>query len=140
MDEGLLGEVRAAMHCRDQRGVCPTAGGGEGEIVDMRMENVEFIRMPHYFLGHGQVGSDGILAIGEPEGLSAAGYQAGGSAGISAGEEGDLVPHGYQGFGQVMDDALGAPIELRRNAFGKRRNLCYAHAGLSRCEARKPSL
>lgn len=102
------------------------ANEGEGEIVDMGVQDVEVLVLEDE-LDHEVVGGEFIDAFGvEPEGPGADGLECCGGDGVCAGEEGDVVPQLNKFFGEVGDDAFGATIAAWWDAFGEGGDLGYA--------------
>jgi hypothetical protein len=67
------------------------------------------------------------VRTGQAQGARPDGNKTTSSGRISTREERDFVAEPNELLGQPRNDTLGTAIELRRNAFSKRRNLCDTH-------------
>jgi len=83
----------------------------------MAMDDVESIGAGEYGLGQKRVQRDGGRGLAlQAQRPLAYGDELRGGVRVAAGEEGDVVSLPHQLIGEIGDDALGAPIKLRRNA------------------------
>ena len=81
-------------------------------------------------LDHAGVGGVVDLEIAHEAGGSVAHRdEGGGGAGVAAGEEGDVVAGGDEGFGEPVDHAFGAAIEAGRDGFKEGGDLRDPHDG-----------
>jgi hypothetical protein len=133
-------QVLAAVERRYHRDVRVAAREGVGQVFDMRVDDVEFPEAPEGGFQGDEMACQGLLDVGEPQGLAANRLQAGGSAGIPAGEQGDVVPQPHQLLGEEMHDPLRAPVQGGRNTLIQRRNLRYPHAAPGVTGSERPYL
>ena len=113
----------------------------EMQIVDVKMEGVEFGRAPAHLVEHDHVIGQRIPHPGiEPERLLRARYEFRRGQRVAAREQGDLVSLADQLLGEIRDDALGAAVQARRHAFDQRRDLGDFHFGCLHAVARGETL
>src|SRR6478672_958513 len=106
------------------------------KLVDMEVQNVKILGAVAHAVKHQHVVGNRIVDIGiEPERRRNAADELRASDGVTAGEQGHLVPHPHQLFGQVRNDTLGSTIEPRRHALHERRDLSNFHIHSSRNSA-----
>ncbi len=101
---------------------------GERIIIEMAMQKIEIGRRAKNPLEHHHVQRIGIAhRTVKPQRPGPDGFEPGRSHRIPAGEQRHLVAERDQFFRQPGHHALGAAIQLRRDSFGQRRNLCDMH-------------
>ncbi len=123
-----VGEIKPAVQ-RGQVSSAVVARQGEMEIIDVKMDQVEPVRVLKDLFEQDNVVRELVHAsVVEPKRTGARSDQLGLRHRIAAGEQGDVVPLSYEFLGQIRDDALGASITVGRNAFIKRSDLCDSHA------------
>ena len=97
---------------RGHRAVRETLEQREMNEIDVEVEDVEFVGALAHLMQHREMRGDvGLERAGiEPDGLLAHGNESRRRAGVSAGEQGDVVPQFHQRVCQVGDDTLGAAV------------------------------
>ena len=93
----------------------------EVQDVELVGETVDLFHQQHM---RRQRVADGLV---EAQGLRPDRNQLRPGDGIAAGEQGHVVPHGHEFFGQERDNPLRAAIEFRRYRFMKRCDLSNTH-------------
>ena len=133
---GVFAKIWAALveECDDLGAVAwkwQAADGREMNVVEMKMDHVESIGLARDELDEPDVVRQRIPAVRlVPERPSAAGDQPGRGFGVSAGEQGHVMALPDQFLGQVGNNPLRSAVELRRNAFEERGNLCNPHGSV----------
>ena len=98
------------------------------EVVDVKVQNVELIGSPVDQFQHPCIGRHPVpYARIEPDRLRPHRLELRRSNQSSAGEQGHVVTHTDQFFGEISDHPLGSAVQLRGNRFKQRRNLSDAH-------------
>ena len=117
-----------------KRGQSPSSQRAEKremEEIDVKMENVELLRVLAYLIDH-QHEVRNAVAHGriEAERASTTGNQLGAGDRIPARKERHIVAKPDKFFGQIGNDPLSAAIETRRNTLNERSDLCDFHDDL----------
>src|ERR1700680_1315997 len=107
---------------------CQRAEKREMDQIDVKMENVEFLRVLPYLIDH-QHEVWNAVAHGriKAERTSTTGNQLGAGDRIPTCKERRPVAEPNKFFGQIGSDPLGAAVETRRNALNERSDLCNFH-------------
>ena len=127
VDALQLGQIEPAVQGRHERHPHP-AQHRITQIIDVKMDNVEFLGPARQHFQHNDVRRQ-IIPHCPIEAQRAAAHrlQPGFGDAVAGGEQGNIVTEGGELVGEVGDDALGAAIELGRHRFHQWRNLCDLH-------------
>ena|ERR1700730_5811593 len=99
------------------------------KIIDVKVDQIELIRIVKNLFHHQSVMCNGIDAIGiEPKRFFARGNQPCVGYRVATGKQGNVVPEQNELLREPGDDSLRSPIKSRRNAFIKWRDLGNPHA------------
>src|SRR5215470_16031595 len=105
--------------------------GGEVQVVNMKMDNVEFVPVLKYLFNLMNMMGDGIPAVGiKAQSLRAEWNQVGVGQGIGTGEQCDVVALTHEFLGHPGHNPFRASVEAGRNTLVKRRHLCNPHSHL----------
>src|SRR5260221_3344381 len=125
--------VEAAVKCshgRDRQ----TRADREVQIVDVKVDDIEFLGVAEHELQHANMMGQLIHAVlAQTEEMLGRGDQPGASNGITTGEQGYVMSLTNQLFRQVRDNPLGSTVILGRDTFIERRNLRDLH-GIDPCK------
>ena len=107
-----------------QRGHLHQAAVGEGQVVEVEVDQVE-LAGPLVHLGQLQrVPGEGVRPLRvEAQRPAAGGHQLGAGRGVAAGEEGDAVAAADQFLGEVVDHPFRPAVEDGRHGLDQRRDL-----------------
>ncbi|OIQ63792.1 hypothetical protein GALL_546660 [mine drainage metagenome] len=98
------------------------------EIIDMEMQDVEFILTAIDQFHHTIISRDPILDAGiQAQRLLAHRREGGGGDRIAAGEQGHIMTHRDQFLGQRINHPLGSAVQFGRDRLEKRRYLSNTH-------------
>jgi hypothetical protein len=94
----------------------------------MRVDHIKFGRLERYSLEEGRLRHDWIAPrAAKSKRARARGYQSCAGSGVAACEQRHIVTKFHQLVYEPSNNAFGAAIKFRRNAFGKWGNLCNPH-------------
>lgn len=102
------------------------------QIVDVKVNDVEFVALDQFddLVEHHKMMGDLIDApFVESQRSGTARNEPRACDGVTAGKQRDVMTLVNQLLGEVRHDALGAAVQLRRNAFIERRYLCDSERG-----------
>lgn len=118
------------MECR-HRPARDVAHNGKMQIIGAKVEDVECLRPLPHRLQQGHVMRQGVFYLSiEPKCLPAARDQSSRGHRIAAGKQGDLMTLANELFRDPGDDALGAAVGRRRDAFDQWSHLRNLHLKL----------
>src|SRR5262249_32780391 len=107
-----LGQIQSSVKgCYNRQGISPRQR--KSEKIQVRVNDVEIARCPERaFLQHDHGGVAIEDASIEAQRLRTHRFQSRGGFRIPAGEEGDVMSHAHQFFGDVRDYPFSAPVEF----------------------------
>ena len=117
---------------RGEEGGVLAGEDGERMKIDVEVEDVEVGGGAADEFDHAGVRCVVDLEVaGEAGGGVADGDELGGGAAVARGEEGDVMAHGDEGFGEPVDDAFGAAVPQGGDGFEERGDLRNTHQKLN---------